>query len=106
MEIRVHNNNVEKALRDFKRKLQRDGLIREIREIRKRGAKRTGGVRPESDREEEPRDFCEDAREAVPELINALSNKEVSEYVAWALRQIGTPEAMKALAEETLDRRT
>ena len=34
MEIKVHNNNVEKALRDFKRELQRDGLIREARNRR------------------------------------------------------------------------
>ncbi len=34
MEITVHNNNVEQALRDFKRKLQKDGLIREARNRR------------------------------------------------------------------------
>ena len=34
MEIKVQGNNVEKALRDFKRKLQKGGLIREMRERR------------------------------------------------------------------------
>jgi len=34
MEIKVHGNNVEKALRDFKRKLQKDGFIREMRNRR------------------------------------------------------------------------
>ena len=34
MEIKVYNNNVEKALRDFKRKLQKEGFIREIRNRR------------------------------------------------------------------------
>ena len=34
MEIKVHNNNVEQALRDLKRKLQRDGSIREARNRR------------------------------------------------------------------------
>ena len=31
MEIEVHNNDVEKALRDFKRKLLKDGFFRQIR---------------------------------------------------------------------------
>ena len=34
MEIKVYNNNVEKALRDLKRKLQRDGFITELRNRR------------------------------------------------------------------------
>ena len=34
MEIKVQNNNVEKALRDFKQKLRKGGLIREMRERR------------------------------------------------------------------------
>lgn len=34
MEIKVHNNNVEKALRDLKRKLQTDGSIADLRNRR------------------------------------------------------------------------
>ena len=34
MEIKVYNNNVEKALRDLKQKLRRDGSIREARNRR------------------------------------------------------------------------
>ena len=31
MEIKVHNNNVEQALKAFKQKLTKSGLIREMR---------------------------------------------------------------------------
>ena len=34
MEIKVQNNNVEKALRDFKQRLTKGGLMREMRERR------------------------------------------------------------------------
>ena len=34
LQVQVHNNNVEKALRQLKKKLLRDGLFNEIRERR------------------------------------------------------------------------
>lgn len=34
MEIRVHSNNVEKALRDLKKKIQLDGLLGELKKRR------------------------------------------------------------------------
>ena len=34
MEIKVHNNNVEQALKAFKQKLTKSGFIREMRERR------------------------------------------------------------------------
>lgn len=34
MEIKVNDNNIEKALKDFKRKLQRDGLMGELKKRR------------------------------------------------------------------------
>ena len=34
MTVKVHNNNVEKAMRQLKKKLLRDGLFNEIRERR------------------------------------------------------------------------
>ena len=31
MEIRVHDDNIEKAIKDLKRQLQKEGLFREIK---------------------------------------------------------------------------
>lgn len=31
MDIRVYDNNIEKALKDLKRKLQREGLFKELK---------------------------------------------------------------------------
>ena len=32
IEVQVRNNNVEKAIRVFKKKIQKDGLMRELRQ--------------------------------------------------------------------------
>jgi len=34
MTVKVHNNNIEKAIRQLKKKLLRDGIMNEIRERR------------------------------------------------------------------------
>jgi|GEM_PF-3419544 len=31
MEVTVHNNDIDRALREFKRKVQQEGLIRELK---------------------------------------------------------------------------
>ena len=73
MEVQVRNNNVEKALRQLKRKIKKSGLLIELKErqyyqkpsekkrlAKKRGIKRAQKLQRDRDRQNELlRGFCE-----------------------------------------------